>query len=53
MILINPSTEKHDFKGFLLQYFWVNQKSDLRNLTLTPDNFLPTLARHIYKDSFS
>ena len=45
--------EEHDFKRFLLQYFWVNQKSDLRNLTATSDNFLPTLARHIYSLSFS
>ncbi|WP_432741287.1 hypothetical protein ABXJ76_13730 [Methylobacter sp. G7] len=44
--------EKHNYKGFLLQYFWVNQKSDLRNLTATSDDFLPTLARHIYSHSF-
>jgi hypothetical protein len=44
--------EKHDFKRFLLQYFWINQKSDLRNLTATSDDFLPTLARHIYNRSF-
>jgi hypothetical protein len=44
--------EEHDFKRFLLQYFWVNQKSDLRNLTATSDDFLPTLARHIYSRSF-
>lgn len=44
----NPDAEAHDFKDFLLQYFWVNQKSDLRGLTATSDDFLPTLARHIY-----
>lgn len=49
----NPDAEEHDFKGFLLQYFWVNQKSYLRNLTHTSDDFLPTLARHIYNQSFS
>jgi len=48
----NLDAEDHNFKGFLLQYFWVNQKSDLRNLTTTSDNFLPTLARHIYHSSF-
>jgi hypothetical protein len=49
----NTDAEAHDFKRFLLQYFWVNQKSDLRNLTATSDDFLPTLARHIYNRSFS
>ena len=49
----NPDAEEHDFKSFLLQYFWVNQKSELRKLSATSDDFLPTLARHIYKDSFS
>lgn len=49
----NPDAEAHDFKGFLQQYFWVNQKSDTRNLTATSDDFLPTLARHIYHRSFS
>ena len=48
-----PDAEEHDFKSFLLQYFWVNQKSELRKLSATSDDFLPTLARHIYKDSFS
>lgn len=48
----NPDAEAHDFKRFLLQYFWVNQKSDLRSLTANSDDFLPTLARHIYNDSF-
>lgn len=33
--------------------FWVNQKSDLSNLTPNSDNFLPTLARHIYSFRFS
>jgi hypothetical protein len=49
----NPDAEEHDFKSFLLQYFWVNQKSDLRSLTTASDDFLPTLARHIYSLSFS
>jgi CheY-like chemotaxis protein len=49
----NPYADEHNYKGFLLQYFWVNQKYSLRNLTATSDEFLPTLARHIYNDSFS
>ena len=49
----NPDAEEHDFKRFLLQYFWINQKSELKNLTATSDDFLPTLARHIYNISFS
>lgn len=51
----NPDPEEHDFKRFLLQYFWVNQKqeADLRKLTASSNDFLPTLARHIYKPSFS
>ncbi|WP_432744557.1 hypothetical protein ABXJ76_04580 [Methylobacter sp. G7] len=48
----NPDAEDHDFKGFLLQYFWVNQKPDLRSLTVASNDFLPTLARHIYSRSF-
>jgi hypothetical protein len=50
----NPDAEEHNFKSFLLQYFWVNQnsESELRKLLATSDDFLPTLARHIYKDSF-
>jgi len=48
----NPDAEEHEFKDFLLQYFWVNQKSYLRCLTATSDDFLPTLARHIYHLSF-
>lgn len=48
----NPDAEEHDFKGFLLQYFWVNQKLDLRSLTAASGDFLPTLASHIYSHSF-
>jgi hypothetical protein len=48
----NPEAEEHDFKGFLLQYFWVNQKLDLRSLTAASGDFLPTLASHIYSHSF-
>jgi hypothetical protein len=49
----NPDAEAHNFKSLLLQYFWVNQKSYLRNLTANSDDFLPTLARYIYSRSFS
>ena len=49
----NPDAEEHNFKSFLLQYFWVNQKSELRKLSATSDYFLPTLARYIYGRSFS
>ena len=49
----NPDAEPLNYKQFLLQYFWVNQKRDLRNLTAPSDDFLPTLARHIYKYSFA
>ena len=49
----NPDAEPHNFKSFLLQYFWVNQKFYLKNLTATSDDFLPTLARYIYDRSFS
>jgi len=45
--------EEHNYKGFLLQYFWVNQKANLEKLTAPSDDFLPTLARHIYSRSFS
>ena len=46
--------EEHDYKGFLLQYFWINQKANLIKLTAFPsDDFLPTLARHIYSRSFT
>jgi CheY-like chemotaxis protein len=50
----NPYAENYDFKKFLLQYFWVNQshKDDLEKLTAFSDEFLPTLARHIYSHSF-
>lgn len=48
----NPDAEEHNFKGFLLQYFWVNQKLDLRSLTAASGDFLPTLASHIYSHSF-
>lgn len=49
----NPDAEEHDFKQFLLQYFWVNQKFYLKNLTADSNDFLPKLARHIYNRSFS
>ncbi len=49
----NPDAEPHNYRKFLLHYFWINQKSDLRNLTASSDDFLPTLARHIYNCSFS
>ncbi|MDO8941389.1 MAG: hypothetical protein Q7U98_19710 [Methylicorpusculum sp.] len=48
----NPDAEEHDFKRFLLQYFWVNQKRSLSGLTVNTKEFLPTLARHIYSLSF-
>ncbi|MDD2724982.1 MAG: hypothetical protein PHH59_13305 [Methylovulum sp.] len=48
----NPDAEPHDYQKFLLHYFWVNQKADLIHLTATSDEFLPTLARHIYNRSF-
>jgi hypothetical protein len=48
----NPDAKEHNFKSFLLQYFWVNQKSELRKLSANSDEFLPTLARHIYGHSF-
>lgn len=46
------NVKQHDFQDFLLQYFWVNQKSKLDNLMVNSDDFLPTLARHIYSRSF-
>ncbi|SHN92608.1 hypothetical protein BHECKSOX_1141 [Bathymodiolus heckerae thiotrophic gill symbiont] len=49
----NPDAEEHDFQCFLLQYFWVNQKKYIHNLTASSDDFLPVLARHIYKQTFS
>lgn len=48
----NPDAEPHDFKKFLLQYFWINQKDNLNQLTANSSDFLPTLARHIYTTSF-
>ena len=50
----NPYAEEHDFQKFLLQYFWVNQKQEdkLKKLTASTDDFLPTLARHIFSYSF-
>ncbi len=48
----SPNAEEHKFKMFLLQYFWVNQKKHIDTLTSSSDDFLPLLARHIYKDSF-
>jgi len=47
------SIAKYDYKQFIFQYFWVNQKHSSEKLTSNSDDFLPTLARHIYKDSFS
>ena len=49
----NPDAEQHDFKQFLLQYFWINQKSNSRNLTAPSSDFLPILARRIYDRSFT
>lgn len=48
----NPDAEAYPFKRFLFQYFWINQKQQLRNLVANSDEFLPTLARHIYHQSF-
>ena len=48
----NPDAEKHDYQSFLFQYFWVNQKQNTDKLTANSVDFLPTLARHIYKRSF-
>ncbi len=42
-----------DYKSFLFQYFWVNQKENISELIANTDDFLPTLARHIYTRSFS
>ena len=41
-------TAKHDYQAFLFQLFWANQQQYLENLTANSDDFLPTLARHIY-----
>ncbi len=48
----NPDAEEHNFKKLLLQYFWVNQKYNLRYVTNGSNDFLPTLSRHIYSHSF-
>jgi hypothetical protein len=50
----NPDAEDHDYKKLLMQYFWVNQKQEanLRKLVANSDDFLPTLARHVYSISF-
>jgi len=48
----NPDAEEHNFKVFLLQYFWVNQNSHLQKLTTKSGDFLSTLAHHIYNLSF-
>jgi len=43
--------EEFNFKKFLLQYPWINQKNFI-GLTSSSSGFLPVLARHIYKSSF-
>lgn len=50
----NPDAEDHGYKKLLMQYFWVNQgqEANLRKLVANSDDFLPTLARHIYSLSF-
>lgn len=48
----NPDAEPYDFQQFLFQYFWINQKKQLRKLIDNSDEFLPTLARRIYHYSF-
>ncbi len=48
----NPDAEQHNFQNFLLQYFWVNQSKYLHRLNSQSGDFLPVLARHIYKSSF-
>lgn len=48
----NPDAEPYDFKQLLFQYFWVNQKQDIKKLVASSDDFLPTLARHIYNPTF-
>lgn len=45
-------TKNHDYQAFLFQLFFVNQQDYLENLTANSDDFLPTLARHIYIRSF-
>ena len=50
----NPDAEEHNYKKLLMQYFWDNQRSGLTSLISTESNvFLPALARHLYKPSFS
>lgn len=46
------NSKQRDYQDFLFQYFWVNQQVYQSNLTANSDDFLPTLARHIYKRSF-
>lgn len=46
------NTGEINFKQFLLQYFWINQKNNFKDLTSSSSDFLPVLARHIYKSSF-
>ena len=41
-------SKQHDYQDFLFQYFFVNQQDYQSNLTANSDDFLPTLARHIY-----
>jgi len=48
----NPDAEDHDFRRFLFQYFWLNQKKYSDKLISKSDDFLPTLSRHIYGHSF-
>ncbi len=48
----NPDAEEHDYQRLLFQYFWVNQKAYVNALISKSNQFLPTLARHIYKRSF-
>ena len=45
-------SKQHDYQDFLFQYFFVNQQDYQSNLTANSDDFLPTLARHIYSRSF-
>ena len=45
--------KQHDYQDFLFQYFFVNQEKYQSNLTANSNDFLPTLARHIYSRSFT
>jgi hypothetical protein len=47
------NSKQRDYQGFLFQCFWVSQQVYQSNLTANSDDFLPTLARHIYNRSFS